>query len=98
MAELAKWRRFVTRAREENDKAKEYQALFTLQELASNFVTFLASDPRDKVFAYYGLLNLFATERKQADYGLSIPAVYTRVTREVTARPLVVRSSGVQAQ
>jgi hypothetical protein len=84
MAELAKWRGFVTRAREENDKAMEYRALFNPQ-LSYNFITFLASDPRDKFFAYYGLLNLFATERKQTDYRLSIPAVYTRVTRELIA-------------
>ena len=83
MAELAKWRRFVTRARSTSDNANEYQALFSPQQLAYNFVTFLSSDPRDKVFAYYGLRNLFATERKQTDYRLSIPAVFTMATREL---------------
>ncbi|OAQ75945.1 ankyrin and HET domain-containingprotein [Purpureocillium lilacinum] len=85
MAEVSKWRRFKSYASEEKDTAQEYQDFFTLRHLLTNFLTFIASDPRDKVFAYYGLLNLFAPERRQVDYRLSVSRIYTTAARELIA-------------
>ncbi|PVH72592.1 ankyrin and HET domain-containing protein, partial [Cadophora sp. DSE1049] len=67
------------------DRAAEYRRLFTLKQLLSDFWTFIASDPKDKVFAHYGLLNLFAAERCKTDYRLSLAQVYTMATRELIA-------------
>ncbi|KAJ6440201.1 ankyrin and HET domain-containingprotein [Purpureocillium lavendulum] len=85
MAEVSKWRRFKSYATEEKDTAQEYRDFFTLRHLLSNFLTFLASDPRDKVFAYYGLLNLFASERRKVDYHMPLSSIYTIATRELIA-------------
>lgn len=66
MAEVSKWRRFKNSASrggrgdddDDDDDAKESRSQFTLKHLVYNFWTFVAPDPRDKVSAYYGLLNL----------------------------------------
>ncbi|KAK2616988.1 hypothetical protein QQS21_000077 [Conoideocrella luteorostrata] len=83
MAEVSKWRRFKSAAAEEDEKAKEYKSHFALQHLVYNFWTFNASDPRDKVFAYYGLLNIFGGERRNTDYVLTVATVYAMATREL---------------
>ncbi|KAL7623788.1 hypothetical protein AAE478_005341 [Parahypoxylon ruwenzoriense] len=83
MAEVSKWRRFRTSSGNGYDTAEEHRKFFTLSHLVYNFWTFMASDARDKVFAYYGLLNLFATERRHTDYRLPLATVYTTATREI---------------
>lgn len=59
---------------DDDDDARESRSRFKLKHLVYNFWTFVASDPRDKVFAYYGLLNLYAAERHRADYGMGLAA------------------------
>ncbi|KAI1640004.1 heterokaryon incompatibility protein-domain-containing protein [Biscogniauxia mediterranea] len=83
MAEVSKWRRLKTSSGDRYDTAEEHRKFFTLPHLVYNFWTFMASDPRDKVFAYYGFLNLFAAERRQTDYRLPLATVYTMATREI---------------
>lgn len=77
------WRQIRALACEGLETTEENRKLFTLSRLLEHLWTFLASDPRDKVFACYGLLNLFATERRIADYRLSLATVYTMATREL---------------
>ncbi|KAG8408555.1 hypothetical protein J3458_019587 [Metarhizium acridum] len=89
MAEVSKWRRFNISAGQgggggdDDDDAKESQSWFTLKHLVYNFWTFVAFDPRDMVFAYYGLLNQYAAERHRADYGMGLVAIYTAATRDL---------------
>ncbi|KAI1491898.1 hypothetical protein F5X96DRAFT_678080 [Biscogniauxia mediterranea] len=83
MAEVSKWRRLKTGSGDRYDTAEEHRKFFALPHLVYNFWTFMASDPRDKVFAYYGFLNLFAAERRQTDYRLPLATVYTMATREI---------------
>ncbi|EXU97117.1 ankyrin repeat protein [Metarhizium robertsii] len=66
-----------------DDDAKDSRSRFTLKHLVYNFWTFVASDPRDKVFAYDGLLNLYAAERHRADYGMGLAGIYTAATRDL---------------
>ena len=61
------------------------QPPFERRRFVDEFWTFLASDPRDKIFATYGLLNLSSPVRRQADYGLPVEAVYTMAARELIA-------------
>lgn len=84
MAEVFKWRTNKSNAnRTDIDNAEAFRNLFTLREMVYNFWTFLASDPRDKVFAFYGVLNLFAMKRQNADYHLSLATVYTAAARRL---------------
>ncbi|KFA46967.1 hypothetical protein S40293_10036 [Stachybotrys chartarum IBT 40293] len=85
MAEVSKWRGYKRNAHPENDKANDYLAFFTSRQLIYHFWTFMATDPRDKVFAYYGLLNLFSSNRRVSDYQLSLTSVYTMTARELIA-------------
>ncbi|KAK8926905.1 hypothetical protein VCV18_003370 [Metarhizium anisopliae] len=91
MAEVSKWRRFKNSASRggrgggggDDDDAKDSRSRSTLKHLVYNFWTFVASDPRDKVFAYYGLLNLYAAERHRADYGMGLAGICTAATRDL---------------
>lgn len=90
MAEVSKWRRFKNSTSrggrgddDDDDAARESRSRFKLKHLVYNFWTFVASDPRDKVFAYYGLLNLYAAERHRADYGMGLAAIYAAPTRDL---------------
>ncbi|KJK84926.1 hypothetical protein H633G_11252 [Metarhizium anisopliae BRIP 53284] len=67
----------------DDDDAKDSRSRSTLKHLVYNFWTFVASDPRDKVFAYYGLLNLYAAERHRADYGMGLAGICTAATRDL---------------
>lgn len=82
MAEVAKLRRSKAMAIHP-EKVESCRQFFTLKTMAHNFWTFLATDPRDKIFACYGLLNAFAQDRKLADYSLTVPQVYTMACREL---------------
>ncbi|KAI0596488.1 heterokaryon incompatibility protein-domain-containing protein [Biscogniauxia sp. FL1348] len=86
MAEVSKWRRLKTRSGDKYDTAEEHRKFFILPHLMYNFWTFRASDPRDKVFAHYGFLNLFAAGRRRrrlTDYRLPLATVYTMAAREI---------------
>ncbi|UNI20151.1 hypothetical protein JDV02_006269 [Purpureocillium takamizusanense] len=67
----------------EEEEVRASRSLFVLRELVFNFWTFLASDPRDKVFALYGVVNAFAERRLLTDYRLSLVDVYTATTRQL---------------
>lgn len=84
MAEVSKWRQTKSNAnRTDISNAHEFRGLFTLREMVYNFWTFLASDSRDKIFAFYGVLNMFSSTRWQANYRLSLASVYTSAAREI---------------
>ncbi|ODA81712.1 hypothetical protein RJ55_00215 [Drechmeria coniospora] len=86
MTEMYKYRTNRNMAMEKGtDAAPEHKALFAMKDLVLNFWTFLASEPRDKVFALYGLFNAFADWRLTADYRLSLREVYTATTRRIIA-------------
>lgn len=92
MAEVHKYRTNRNMAvREDIDNAHEYKALFALKDLVFNFWTFMASDPRDKVFALYGMFNAFASDRLTTNYRLSLSSVYT-----ATARQIILASGGLE--
>lgn len=84
MAEVSKWRQTKSTAnRRDISNAHEFRNLFTLREMVYNFWTFLASDPRDKIFAFYGVLNIFSEVRWQANYRLSLESVFVSAAREI---------------
>ncbi|KAH7156782.1 heterokaryon incompatibility protein-domain-containing protein [Dactylonectria macrodidyma] len=84
MAEIYKWRTFMNAAMgPDADKALVYKQSFTLEELVGCFWTFLATDPRDKVFSLHGIINVFGTERLESDYRWSVASVYTRAARQI---------------
>ncbi|KAH0593397.1 hypothetical protein MHUMG1_08854 [Metarhizium humberi] len=59
MAEVSKRRQTKCHAnRKDITNAHESRALFTPREMVYTFRTFAASDPRDKIFAFYRVLNL----------------------------------------
>lgn len=83
MAEVAKWRQSRAAMHDGGERERQGRELFTMRHVVYNFWTFLATDPRDKVFAHYGLLNSFSPDRRVTDYGLTIPQVFTKATREL---------------
>ncbi|KAH7155265.1 heterokaryon incompatibility protein-domain-containing protein [Dactylonectria estremocensis] len=84
MAEIYKWRTFMSAATgTDADKALQYKQSFTLEELVSCFWTFLATDPRDKVFSLHGIMNVFGAERLESDYRRSVASVYTGAARQI---------------
>jgi hypothetical protein len=91
MALVSEWRQLKASMNNSGDSKNTDASVqrtpspFEPRHLVDEFWTFLASDPRDKVFATYGLLNLSSPERRQADYGLSVEAVYTMAARELIA-------------
>lgn len=86
MAEMFKWRSNITMTgRGDEATAQAYRDLFVLDHLVGCFWTFKASDPRDKIFSLYGLLNRFANTRYDSDYRRSISSVYTKATRQIIA-------------
>ncbi|QLI67692.1 uncharacterized protein G6M90_00g051450 [Metarhizium brunneum] len=67
MAEVSKRRQTKCHANSKDiTNAHELQALFTPREMVYTFRTFAASDPRDKIFAFYRVLNLSSEVRWQA--------------------------------
>ncbi|KAI9901787.1 hypothetical protein N3K66_003604 [Trichothecium roseum] len=101
-AEFGKWRANLmgtkSGAREDRPAFRE---LFTLGRLLGDFRTFFASEPRDKVFAVYGLTNVFASERARTDYRRSVAGVYTqaarRLVRETGSLEVLLRCYGAPA-
>ncbi|KPM35304.1 hypothetical protein AK830_g11259 [Neonectria ditissima] len=84
MAEIYKWRTFMGAAMgHDADTALRYKQAFTLEELVQCFWTFLASDPRDKVFSLHGIVNLFGKQRLVSDYRRSVVSVYTGAARQI---------------
>ncbi|KAJ6439664.1 lariat debranching enzyme [Purpureocillium lavendulum] len=86
MGEVYKYRtnrNWALRRDVDESEARASRSLFMLSELIFNFWTFLASDPRDKVFALYGVVNAFADRRLMTDYRLSLVDVYTVTTRQL---------------
>jgi hypothetical protein len=89
MAEVSKWRETRSNAyRTDINNAHEFRGLFTLREMVYNFWTFRASDARDKIFAFYGVLNQFSKTRWQANYRLSLEEVY------ISAARVIIREEG----
>lgn len=85
-AEFGKWRANLmgTKSGPREDRPA-FRELFTLGRLLGDFRTFLASEPRDKIFAVYGLTNVFAPERARADYRMSVAGVYAQAARRLVA-------------
>lgn len=85
MAEVFKWREnmyWTHRGKTEEERLK-YQERFTLNRLVGDFRTFLASDPRDKIFSLSGILNVLGGQRLGADYRRSVASVYVEATRRI---------------
>lgn len=82
MAEVSKFRRQKALSIHP-EKLEECRNFFNLTTMLHNCWTFLATDPRDKIFACYGLLNAFSETRSLADYNLTIPQVYTVAARNL---------------
>lgn len=85
MAEVFKWREnmFWAHRKESEEERRRYREGFTLGRLVGDFRTFLASDPRDKIFSLSGILNTFTEERPRTDYRRSVASVYTSATRQI---------------
>ncbi|KAH6900147.1 heterokaryon incompatibility protein-domain-containing protein [Thelonectria olida] len=101
MAEIYKYRTFMNAAMgSDTGKASRYKDVFTLEELIHCFWTFLATDPRDKIFSLHGILNVFAEKRLESDYRKSIESVYTGAARQIIleARNLGLLSSCIVSQ
>lgn len=82
MAEVSKFRRQKAQSIHP-DKLEDCRNFFSLNIMVHNCWTFLATDPRDKIFACYGLLNAFSETRRMADYKLTVPQVYTVAARDL---------------
>lgn len=84
MAEMYKWRTFMSTATgPDAEKALLYRKTFTLEELVHCFWTFLASNPRDKVFSLHGIMNVFGEKRQKSDYRRSVASVYAEAARQI---------------
>lgn len=84
MAEIYKWRTLMSAAlSDDGPDGLQYRDRFTLENLLHCFWTFAASEPRDKVFSLYGLMNVFAEKRLESDYRRSVESVYTSAARQV---------------
>lgn len=85
MAEVFKWREnmYWTHRGETDDERRRYQKGFTLSRLVGDFRTFLASDPRDKIFSLGGILNVYGVKRLSADYRRPVASVYAEATRRI---------------
>ncbi|TQW00534.1 HET domain-containing protein [Cordyceps javanica] len=96
MAEMFQWRTHMGMTqRGTADVAAAHKRLFQLGELVSSFWTFRATDPTDKIFSVYGLINKFTSDgdgsdgggggraRHMTDYRRSVESVYTRATRQI---------------
>lgn len=83
ISEVLSWREYMANLRSNSKHADSCREMFKLDTLIREFWTFMATDPRDKIFAYYGLLNLYAPERQLTDYNLSFQSVYTATTRRI---------------
>lgn len=83
MAEVSKrWQTKCHANRKDITNAHESRALFTPREMVYNFWTFAASDPRDKMFAFYSLETVLGSQMA-SDYHLSLETVYTRAARKM---------------
>ncbi|ODH51488.1 hypothetical protein GX48_02356 [Paracoccidioides brasiliensis] len=75
---LVQWReRF-----EKGDKAAEPKEL-SFESLVFDTWTFRASDPRDKIFGLYGLLNIVDKGKWRPDYHKSVEEVYAEATKTI---------------
>lgn len=85
MAELFKSRDslYFSRTSATEDERRAYRERFQLHRLIYNLETFLASDPRDKIFSLYGIINEIAEEKMVADYRQSVFTVFTTATRRI---------------
>ncbi|KAJ2970309.1 hypothetical protein NQ176_g8252 [Zarea fungicola] len=89
MAEMFQWRTNMSMTqRGSHAEAAGYEKLFALAELVGCFWTFRATDPKDKIFSVYGLINKFAGGssgqlRHVTDYSRSVASVYTSATRQI---------------
>ncbi|KAJ3476925.1 hypothetical protein NLG97_g8980 [Lecanicillium saksenae] len=86
MAEMFQWRTNMSMTqRGEAETAAAYKRLFVLGQLVTSFWTFRATEPMDKIFSVYGLINKFAgnDSRHETDYRRSVSSVYTSATRQI---------------
>ncbi|CAM1504189.1 Fc.00g017800.m01.CDS01 [Cosmosporella sp. VM-42] len=84
MAEIYKWRTWMSAALgPDEEQAAEAKKHFTLEELVECFWTFLASNPRDKIFSLNGIQNILGIARLETDYRRSIESVYTGAARQI---------------
>ncbi|KAJ2980596.1 hypothetical protein NQ176_g2547 [Zarea fungicola] len=81
--DMLAWRQYMANIRSNSEYADSCRKRFTLNSLIREFWTFMATDPRDKVFAHYGLLNLYAPQRQLTDYSLPVQSVYTAAARRI---------------
>ncbi|KAM5363563.1 hypothetical protein ACJZ2D_011947 [Fusarium nematophilum] len=84
MAEIYKWRTFMRAAQGADQlQSQKYRAEFRLEELIHCFWTFHATEPKDKVFSLYGLMNVFSESRLETDYRRSLARIYTGAARQI---------------
>ncbi|KAJ6789774.1 hypothetical protein PWT90_06479 [Aphanocladium album] len=86
MAEMFQWRKNMSMTqRGKAETAAAYQRQFVLGHLVTSFWTFRATEPMDKIFSVYGLINKFSgnNSRYITDYRRSIGSVYTIATRQI---------------
>lgn len=85
MAELFKSRDglYFSRTAATEDERRAYRERFQLHRLIYNLETFLASDPRDKIFSLYGIINEISEDKMVADYQQSVVTVFTVATRRI---------------
>lgn len=85
MGELFKLRDslYFSRAADTEDEREARRENFQLQRLIHNFETFLVSDPRDKIFALYVIINQTSEKRMVANYQQPTNAVFTVATRRI---------------
>lgn len=86
MAEMFQWRTSMSMTKKGSDEAAAaHKRLFVLGELIGAFWTFRATEPKDKIFSVYGLINKFAKQgsRHVTDYRKSVESVYTSATRQI---------------
>lgn len=86
MAEMFKWRTNMSMAqRGAAESVAAYEQLFVLGQLVTSFWTFRATEPMDKIFSVYGLINRFtgSDARYTTDYRRSVSGVYTIATRQI---------------
>ncbi len=88
MAEMFRWRTRMSMTRRgggDGEAARAHRRRFVLAELVSAFWTFRATEPIDKIFSVYGLMNTFSGHgaRHVTDYRRSVESVYTSATRQM---------------
>jgi hypothetical protein len=74
---------YFSRTAATEDERRAYRERFQLHRLIYNLETFLVSDPRDKIFSLYGIINEISEEKMVADYQQSVVTVFTVATRRI---------------